>query len=148
MYKLLLTMLTLIALTIISLSTAWAELAPIGCSVQTYACVPWPDEGQRCSWGYQRGVLYTIDLQKTNTSPGFEIWEGHLTGKVGKFEYQIDVFQRREPSKKVNFLKGNMTVGESIISGLGENFIEIRHLNTRTNTGAGVRCSMDISPAD
>lgn len=128
-------------------SVAQAELAPIGCAVRTYDCFPLPNGSQKCAWGSDQGYLFSVDLQKTGSSPSYEIWEGKLNGSARQYKYEVGIYQRREPAKKVNYLTADLMVGDVKVSATGENTAEAKFLNTKTNEGIGIHCSMDITPA-
>jgi len=132
---------------IISIAQAHAESDPIGCAVRTYDCIPSQNGTVKCSWGTDMGYLYNVDLQKTGTSPNYEIWEGNLEGIARGNKYQVSVYQRREPSRKVNYLTADLLVNGVRVTAQAENTVEARYLLEAKNEGIGIHCSMDITPA-
>lgn len=120
-----------------------ANSIAVGCAGRTYDCT-----AMGCRWGTDIGEIADIDLIKTGTAPGYEIWQGNTEGSVSGNLFRLSVYQRREADKIFNFLSIDLVVKGIKLTARGENAVDNLYLDESNQYGVGVHCSSNISSPD
>jgi hypothetical protein len=102
---------------------------------------------EKCSWAFNSmGKVLSVEIQKTGTSPAYDIWEGSLDGTTQNVPFHLAVYQRRD-SAKTNYLTVDMTVDGKQLFSTGKAMSEVRYLDKNNKKGFAIRCDSDISPS-